>query len=294
MLFESSEEEFDGVDEQMLAQMSARRGGTAATGAGRRNNNDENKAEEETTAHKRTGRYAKERRQKLLEANSIKNELSKSDRRIIKAFLGYLDTVELKAERNSLKKRSDACLFVSQMLWIKPEHHRRQQASLSTTEKVTVDQSSVFEREEEEEEEEEGDDKQIKESTVEEGRGGAGGGEGGRGGERKEAKENEDDDEEDDVPFDLRNEIVSGIGNIPSIFFNPNKDSTSEHENLDKIKQLFLEGRTYQAHQETALVRSFTTFPRLWDLDISSHDNYSRVLICGPVSISTKQQTYRD
>lgn len=218
---------------------------------------EESSAEEETgnagsseskEGKKRT-KYEDEKQKKILDARTISNGLTDQDRSILKSFLGYEPTRELDStptqNRKALKRKSDACRFVSETLW-----------PSSRSNPVNAEHTSSTER---------GKQSQRKDETVEkEGEGSSGIEIGG-----------------DSQQFAL-NDLLANMGNIPSIFFNPS--DRSKEDILDELKKLFSEGREYNDRQETAFIRSFTAFPRIWERELSNHENYARLHVCGPVS----------
>ena len=152
----------------------------------------------------------------MSEAKTISNRLTKSDRRLLKAFFGYIETDELQSieNREPLKSKKDACRYIFEALWADVDYQGEGVAETGSS-----DSHAPL-----------------------------------RTGKNYVAH--------DEAPFRLK-EVITDIGNIPSIFFNPGQ--TSEEDILKELRELFLQGRTYTDEQQTGMVRSFVTFPRLWE-----------------------------
>ena len=222
--------EFGSDDDELERSEEERHGG-----------DDDESARNDFNPKEKQKRYNRIKEAHLNEARSISHKLTKSDRQMLKAFFGFIQTHELQSSMMDgkeqqdeptppLKSKSNACRFILETLW--KNNTSNEQEDLEKHGRIVI-------------------------------------------GENEEA-------EEEDSPFHLE-AVISGIDKVPSIFFNASTDGSKEMI-MKSLKDLFSEGRKYTDEQQTAMVRSFITFPRLWEKDIcGGHEQYSRLLITGPV-----------
>ena len=86
--------------------------------------------------------------------------------------------------------------------------------------------------------------------------------------------------EEDDEPFDLN---VLLTRDVPTIF----------PWTLDSLKDMFLEASRFTDNQIIAVLRSFTSFDRLYSSDLAISTGFVRLLLVGPVWMKRERETVR-
>ena len=103
----------------------------------------------------------------VAEARTSRNNLTLSDRKLLRGYLGYSKIKQIAS--SPAKKKENACHFVSSMLWCKKTKTKKNKEKKSGgREKEKEDEEQDEEQEEEEEEEEEDEEQEKQEEEDEE------------------------------------------------------------------------------------------------------------------------------
>ena len=210
----------------------------------------------------------------IKEARSICHGLSHSDRRLLRAYFSYIKVKQL--PESPLKKPDQACQFVRSMLWPKKKKKKKEQGnlprshnqdhngeikehpSLTTEGEKSLIGEGIKEKEKEKEKEEE-----EKEEEKE---------------EKEKEKENYD---ENNGENHHKNDAENDIFDI-SILLEKNVPTVMDHD-VDSITSQFREGGNFNDTMEIAVIRTYTSFTRIFENDISNQPNFQRILLIGPV-----------
>ena len=180
-----------------------------------------------------------------------RNALTNSDRFMLRCYFGYTRCNQIPTFPT--RNKNSACEFIRRMLFNNKTGENAEKSR--RTDRINVDETR-------------GDTESGRTATV-----GSGGG-GGVNKTKDVATRNERGEEEendDDETFDLTTLLTP---DVPTIF----------RWDLNSLIKMFVEGSKFTENQQISVLRSFTSFDRLYSSDLAISTGYVRLLLVGPVS----------
>ena len=95
-------------------------------------------------------------------------------------------------------------------------------------------------------------------------------------GSNMEEEKEEEEEEDENEPFDLGTLLEN---EVPTIF----------RWDLDALTKLFTEAANFTENQMIAVLRSFTSFDRLYSSDLAISTGFVRLLLVGPVGVKKEE-----
>ena len=89
-------------------------------------------------------------------------------------------------------------------------------------------------------------------------------------------KDTQNEEEEEDEPFDLNTLLQR---DVPTIF----------QWNVENLKRMFIEAAQFTPNQIISVLRSYTSFDRLYSSDLAISTGFVRLLLIGPVIYTHKK-----